>query len=86
MKAVDEDKMGTGQKLYKKAKQIIPGGTQLTGTACYSSFSHTDEIVDKYLETYGSVFSKISNILERGKIIADALQGPVCHTGFQRLS
>jgi len=58
----------------------------LAGTACYSSYSHTDEIVLKYLETCGKVFANISNILKRGESVTDYLNGPICHFGFQRLN
>ena len=58
----------------------------LAGTACYASLSHTQDIVAGYLEACGSVFGSISEILAKGKEIAECLNGPVCHSGFQRLN
>ena len=66
-------------------QEMLAEGYQ-AGTACYSSLSHTDEIVAEYLEACGRVFGRISEILAQGKGITNHLNGPVCHSGFQRLN
>lgn len=58
----------------------------LASTAFYASMAHTEEIVAAYLEACGEVFKKISEILDEGKQVSDYIQGPVCHSGFQRLN
>lgn len=58
----------------------------LAYTGFYASYAHTEQIVDSYLSACGQVFQKIAAILDKGENIADHLDGPVCHTGFQRLN
>jgi len=54
----------------------------LASTAFYTSYAHTDEVAEKYLDTVSQVFSLIANTPD----VAGALEGPVCHSGFQRLN
>lgn len=58
----------------------------LAATGLYVSLSHTDEIINKYLETCSVVFEKIADINTRGDDIGRYLDGPVCHAGFERLN
>ena len=58
----------------------------LAGPGVYASLAHTDEVLNKYENACDKVFEKISNIIKLGKNIADELDGPVCHAGFERLN
>lgn len=58
----------------------------LASTGFYASLAHTQELVDPYLDACQEVFQKIQNILEKGEQISDYINGPVCHSGFQRLN
>lgn len=58
----------------------------LAATGVYISHSHTDEVVDKYLEACDEIFGAISKILQNNKKIEDFLEEPVCHAGFERLN
>jgi glutamate-1-semialdehyde aminotransferase len=58
----------------------------LASTGFYASFSHTDEIIQKYLSACENVFEKISQTLSSGKNISSELNGPICHAGFERLN
>ena len=58
----------------------------LAYTGFYASFAHTEQVVDGYLSACGQVFQKIAALLNRGENIVEHLDGPVCHTGFQRLN
>ena len=71
-------------KTYFTQEMLAEG--YLAGTACYTSFSHTDEIIVGYLKACGRVFGKIAGLLNRGESVSDYLKGPVCHSGFQRLN
>ena len=71
-------------KTYFTQEMLTEG--YLAGTACYASFSHTDDIIAGYLEACGRVFGRISKILIQGGEIIKRLKGPVCHSGFQRLN
>ncbi len=56
----------------------------LAGTALYVSLAHTDEIIDRYIDAVFDVFAELAEIIAAGRI-ADALEGPPAHRGFQRL-
>ena len=58
----------------------------LATTSFYVSFAHTDEIVEKYLKATDEVFAKISEIIKTGEPAEKYLKGPVCHSGFKRLT
>ena len=51
----------------------------------YVCIEHTDEIVKDYLKKLDSIFSVISDC-ENGRDIDKLLEGPVCHSGFERLN
>tara|TARA_B110001450_G_scaffold256718_1_gene288310 strand:- start:1180 stop:2487 length:1308 start_codon:yes stop_codon:yes gene_type:complete len=58
----------------------------LAGTSVYVSVAHSKDIIDKYLSEFEDVLFKLSNIIENELNIIDFLDGPVCHSGFQRLN
>lgn len=58
----------------------------LASNAFYSSFAHSEEIIDTYIEKLEEVFSGIHKVLIKGDNLRDYLEGPVCQTGFQRLN
>ena len=58
----------------------------LASTNFYASIAHDDLIIEKYIDELDEVYFKISNC-EKGKLnIDDLLEGPICHSGFQRLN
>ncbi|MCE5325937.1 MAG: aminotransferase class III-fold pyridoxal phosphate-dependent enzyme [Planctomycetaceae bacterium] len=57
----------------------------LATTAFYVSFAHKDEHVKAYQAATDRVFAKIAAALARGDV-EKHLTGPVCHSGFQRLT
>lgn len=57
----------------------------LATTACYISLAHSDSIVESYLLACDEVFADLAAALKQGDL-QDRLQGPVCHSGFKRLS
>lgn len=58
----------------------------LAGVGVYASLAHTDELIDKYFVSCEKVFASIAKILESDKNIVDYLDGPICHSGFERLN
>lgn len=57
----------------------------LATTACYASYAHKPEHVRKYLKAVDSAFAAIRKALDSGRP-ANSLKGPVCHSGFKRLT
>ncbi|MFX1443656.1 MAG: aminotransferase class III-fold pyridoxal phosphate-dependent enzyme [Promethearchaeota archaeon] len=57
----------------------------LAGPTVCVSYSHTKEIVNEYLQAVDDVFKIISQGITNNKI-SELLEGPVCHSGFQRLT
>lgn len=66
-------------------QQMLKNG-YLAATGLYVSMAHTEEIVDDYLETCRIVFEEMAEIHAGKKNIAEYLEEPVCHVGFQRLN
>ena len=56
----------------------------LAGNVIYLSCAHTDKDVEDYLASVSKIFSRLKNI--KSKELFDLIEGPVCHSGFQRLS
>ncbi len=54
----------------------------LASTAFYTSWAHTPGVIDKYLAAVDEVFG----IIAKTDDVAAALEGPVCHSGFARLT
>lgn len=57
----------------------------LAGTACYICLAHTEELTCRYLDAVEDVFGLIAQGVTEGKL-ETLLEGPVCHSGFKRLS
>lgn len=58
----------------------------LASTAFYTSYAHSEEIIDEYIENVMIVFKMISDVLITGSNMKEHLAGPVCHSGFGRLN
>lgn len=56
----------------------------LATNAFYVSYAHNKDDVEKYLQDVEEVFSLIKKKINSNEV-NDALWGPVCHSGFQRL-
>jgi hypothetical protein len=57
----------------------------LATTACYLSLAHTETVIASYLSACEAVFAQIVQAEGRGGA-ATLLEGPVCQSGFQRLT
>ncbi len=57
----------------------------LASSSVYVSYSHTKKIVEDYLNAVDEVFNIIAQGIKENKI-PDLLEGPVAHSGFQRLT
>jgi glutamate-1-semialdehyde aminotransferase len=57
----------------------------LATTAYYSSYAHKQEHLDIYLQAIDEVFAFIAKVLKDGKP-QNYLEGPICQSGFKRLS
>jgi glutamate-1-semialdehyde 2,1-aminomutase len=57
----------------------------LAGNVVYLSLAHTRELLDRYLEQAREVFRDIVSARQQG-CLEKMLEGPVCHSGFQRLA
>lgn len=71
-------------KTYFTQEMLKKGYLAYTGY--YASFAHTEQIVEDYLTACGQVFHMIAELLKNKEPIANHINGPVCHTGFQRLN
>ena len=54
----------------------------LASTAFYASYAHTNSIINRYADAVKEVFALIRNMGDK----EPQLDGPICHTGFQRLT
>jgi glutamate-1-semialdehyde aminotransferase len=57
----------------------------LASNVIYVSYAHDKEIVDKYIKEAQEVFHMITTAL-KSNALGKLLKGPVCHSGFERLS
>lgn len=57
----------------------------LASNLIYLSYAHTNDIIDKYCEVAYEVFKKIKTA-QTGGTLKDMLEGPICHSGFARLT
>lgn len=57
----------------------------LATTGFYASYAHKDEYIKNYLNSVDDVFGFISKSIAEGKP-EKYLKGPVCHSGFKRLT
>lgn len=58
----------------------------LASNVIYLSIAHTPELCDKYISALSDVFKLLQEALNANKKIAMLIDGPVCHSGFQRLN
>ena len=58
----------------------------LASTAFYASYAHSASVIDEYMAAVDRVFTNISHIQELKLSEAQFLDGPVCHSGFERLN
>ena len=75
---------GLALKTYFTQEMLKEGFLAANGV--YASYAHNDEILAKYKKACDVVFGKIAGIFADGKDIRDSLNGPVCHSGFERLN
>ena len=73
-----------GYKTFITQEMLKKG--YLASNAFYASFAHSEEIIDKYIDALGDVFSRIQSIRAKDDHVRNYLEGPVCQTGFQRLN
>jgi glutamate-1-semialdehyde 2,1-aminomutase len=73
-------------QLYKTliTQEMLAKG-YLAGTSVYTCMSHTDELVQQYIEALDPIFALIKEC-EQGRDIKQLLKGEVCHKGFKRLN
>ena len=57
----------------------------LAATSVYVSYSHTEKIIDEYLEDVDKIFEFIKKTIVKNNV-KEVLKGPVAHSGFQRLT
>ena len=65
--------------------QLMLERSFLASTGIYTSFAHKEKHVSLYLNTVDEVFEIISLALNEGKV-SSMLKGPICHSGFRRLT
>jgi glutamate-1-semialdehyde aminotransferase len=58
----------------------------LASTNFYACIDHTDSIMNLYFESLDKIFKVIRKCESEELNISDLLEGPVCHSGFQRLN
>lgn len=58
----------------------------IASNAFYTTFAHSEEIIEEYLEHVDEVFQMMAEIDSRNKTVKAHLEGPVCHSGFGRLN
>ena len=65
-------------------QQLLAHG-YLAGTSVYVCIDHTQDIVEDYFSRLDPVF-KLIRECEDGRDVNNLLKGPVCDSGFKRLS
>ena len=58
----------------------------LAPPAFYASLAHTDDLLDRTFAALDPIFARIAACLAGREKVEDLLEGPVCHTGFNRLN
>lgn len=58
----------------------------LASTAFYASYAHSASVIDEYMVAVDQIFSRISHTQELNLSEEQFLDGPVCHSGFERLN
>ena len=67
------------------AQEMLDKGF-LASTAFYASVCHNDKIIEKYFNALSVVYKTISDCENEKLNIKDLLNGPICHSGFERLN
>ena len=57
----------------------------LAGSSIYVCLEHSDEIINSYFDAIDPIFNLISEC-ENGRDIKKLLEGPICHSSFERLN
>lgn len=57
----------------------------LATTAFYASYAHTEQHVKRYIAAVDQAFEFIKQKIDQNNVM-QALKGPVCHSGFKRLT
>jgi len=65
--------------------QLMLDKGYLATTAMYASYAHKDSDISGYLEAVNESFETISKAIESNSV-EKLLRGPVCHSGFKRLT
>lgn len=71
-------------KTYFTQEMLRKGYLAYTGY--YASLAHTEQIIEDYLMACGQVFQQINGLLKKGEPVENHIDGPVCHSGFERLN
>jgi glutamate-1-semialdehyde aminotransferase len=79
-----KSKNSQAYKTYITQEMLKKG--YLAGNSVYSSTAHTVKVIGEYMENLGEVFSKIADFETNNDPVSKFLDGPVAHTGFQRLN
>ena len=58
----------------------------ISSNAFYTSYAHSPEVIEEYLENVDTVFRMVADINSRGETVEAYLEGAVCHSGFGRLN
>lgn len=66
------------------AQEMLARGF-LASTSLYASIAHSEELLERYLESLDSVFGLVRKC-EDGLDVKKLLKGPTVHTGFRRLN
>ncbi len=80
--AIDENEPLLIKTLF--TQEMLKRG-YLASNLIYLSYAHTKEIIDKYSEEAFSIFQKIKKAQNAGSL-QNLLEGPICHSGFTRLT
>jgi glutamate-1-semialdehyde 2,1-aminomutase len=57
----------------------------LAANCVYVSVAHSEQVINSYFENLSGIFELIKEC-ENGRDIFSVLDGPVCHSGFNRLN
>jgi len=78
---------------YKNSLEIKTFITQemlkenfLTSNLFYSCVEHSQEDMDAFFTSLDKVLKRLANIISNNEDLTTYLEGPVCHSGFQRLN
>jgi glutamate-1-semialdehyde 2,1-aminomutase len=74
-----------GQEVRTLFTQMMLDRGIIAGASFYSTWAHTDEHVDRYLDAVQAVFRHLKDAVDQ-KAVRQLLRGPVAHAGFKRLT